>query len=72
MLQQHRFIIWDTQFCGNRGDFLRSHHKMAKKLTLHRVFRHKAELRECKLFLLCNVMQKRARKQQVAVDDVAV
>ena len=45
-----------TQFCGDKGDFLRPHHKMAKKLTLYRVFRHKSELREYKLFLLCNIM----------------
>ena len=72
MLQQNGLVLRDPQLCSYVGNFLCAHHKMAKKLSLHRVFRDQAELREGKLPLFGKVVKECTGKQQAAVDDIPV
>ena len=72
MLHQHGLVIGNAQLLCRVGHLLCAHHQMAQQLSAGRVVGHEPQLGKRELLRFVEIVQQRARQQQVAVDDGAV
>ena len=72
VLHQHGLVIGNAQLLCRVGHLLGAHHQMAQQLPTGGITGHQAQLGEGKFLGLGEIVQQRARQQQVAVDDGAV